>query len=65
MILNTKKYTEKYIDKLFVEIFLDNIEDDCSQSFFIFDEDEFYDGYTGLTRESPSGKIHHKFEMGS
>ena len=65
MILNTKKYTEKYMDELFVEIFLDNIEDDCEQSFFTFDEDEFYDGYTGLTRESPSGKIHHKFEMGS
>jgi len=39
--IETEKYTDAYLDDLFVEIFLDNMEDDRDESFFDFDEEEF------------------------
>ena len=39
--LEAEKYTDAYLDELFVEIFLDNMDDDRDESFFDFDEEEF------------------------
>ena len=38
---NHIEITEKGLDELFVEVILDNMDDDRDELFFIFDDEEF------------------------
>ena len=38
---NHIEITEKCLDELFVEVILDNMDDDRDELFFIFDDEEF------------------------
>ena len=40
---NHIEITEKGLDELFVEVILDNMDDDRDELFFIFDDEEFND----------------------
>ena len=41
MMNNHIEITEKGLDELFVEVILDNMDDDRDELFFIFDDEEF------------------------